>query len=266
MGRQHEHQLPPRSCIEFINSIWEAENTNNNVGKLVTSGLPIDLNFYFVIDNFDYDHKAGEEEDIYYTLKIKKYIPYGVKTVEVQLSGLAAARASALASNNATTNNNSSNTYIVQRGDCLWNIAKACTGNGNDWRQLYELNKSVIGSNPNLIKPGQVLTLPTGWRSPQKVTKLSNISAGTTSASKATNTNAPAGALYTNQSEPALDRTLAFARSVMQEAAKQSGGVKEEKKVFKGYAGKSNGTNTFGYEDEFGDFHVYWPGSGNKRE
>ncbi len=66
----------PKTCVEFIEEIWYAENTNNNVAKIVTLGLPIDLNMYFVIDNFTYDHKAGEEEDIYYQLSIKEYKPY----------------------------------------------------------------------------------------------------------------------------------------------------------------------------------------------
>jgi len=47
-------------------------------------------------------------------------------------------------------------TYIVQRGDSLSKIAKKL-GIPN-WRTLYEQNKAVIGSNPNLIRPGQKLT------------------------------------------------------------------------------------------------------------
>ena len=46
--------------------------------------------------------------------------------------------------------------YKVQRGDTLSVIAKKL-GIPN-WRTLYEQNKSVIGSNPNLIRPGQKLT------------------------------------------------------------------------------------------------------------
>ena len=47
-------------------------------------------------------------------------------------------------------------TYIVQRGDSLSKIAKKL-GIPN-WRTLYEQNKAVIGSNPNLIRPGQKLS------------------------------------------------------------------------------------------------------------
>ncbi len=47
-------------------------------------------------------------------------------------------------------------TYIVKKGDTLVGIAKKYNIN---WKTLYEKNKDVIGKNPNLIKPGQVLTL-----------------------------------------------------------------------------------------------------------
>lgn len=51
-----------------------------------------------------------------------------------------------------------SQTYTVQKGDCLSAIARKLTGSA-DWKKLYEQNQSVIGGNPNLIKPGQVLTI-----------------------------------------------------------------------------------------------------------
>lgn len=152
----------PKTCVEFIKQIWKTENKNNNVARLVTVGLPINLNMYFVIENFDYDHKAGEEDDIYFTLAIKRYVPYGVKTVTKSLSGLAAARATST-SKPVQVTPHSNRTYTVIRGDCLWNITKKFTGNGARWRELYNLNRSVIGNNPNLIYPNQVLTLPTGW-------------------------------------------------------------------------------------------------------
>ena len=45
-------------------------------------------------------------------------------------------------------------TYVVKKGDTLISIAKKFNVN---WKKLYERNKSVIGSNPNIIKPGMVL-------------------------------------------------------------------------------------------------------------
>ena len=51
-------------------------------------------------------------------------------------------------------------TYTVKKGDCLWNIAKAFYGKGSDYTKIYNANKGTIGSNPNLIYPGQVFTIP----------------------------------------------------------------------------------------------------------
>ncbi|GAU68598.1 hypothetical protein SSP35_08_00920 [Streptomyces sp. NBRC 110611] len=47
-------------------------------------------------------------------------------------------------------------TYTVKSGDTLAKIAKA---HGTNWKALYEANKSVVGGNPNLIFPGQKLSV-----------------------------------------------------------------------------------------------------------
>ena len=51
-------------------------------------------------------------------------------------------------------------TYTVVSGDSLSKIAKRELGDANKWRKLYEANKVVVGDNPDLIKPGQVLVIP----------------------------------------------------------------------------------------------------------
>lgn len=50
-------------------------------------------------------------------------------------------------------------TYVVKSGDTLSGIARKL-GISN-WQTLYNQNKSVIGSNPNLIRSGQQLTYGT---------------------------------------------------------------------------------------------------------
>ena len=48
-------------------------------------------------------------------------------------------------------------THTVVGGDTLGAIAGKY---GTTWQVLYEANKAVIGSNPNLIQPGMVLVIP----------------------------------------------------------------------------------------------------------
>lgn len=56
------------------------------------------------------------------------------------------------------------NTYVVQLGDTLWEIAEAHYGNGADWVKVLENNKSQIGFLENgeqaLIFEGQIFSLP----------------------------------------------------------------------------------------------------------
>lgn len=52
-----------------------------------------------------------------------------------------------------------SESYTVVKGDCLWNISKKFYGSGAQYTRIYNENKDKI-KNPNLIYPGQVLTIP----------------------------------------------------------------------------------------------------------
>jgi len=55
-------------------------------------------------------------------------------------------------------------TYTVVKGDSLSKIAKHFYGNANRWHDIFDANRDQI-SNPDLIKPGQVLKIPTGSKS-----------------------------------------------------------------------------------------------------
>ena len=50
-------------------------------------------------------------------------------------------------------------TYTVKAGDTLSKIAKDHLGNANAYMKIFEANKDQL-TNPDLIKPGQVLRLP----------------------------------------------------------------------------------------------------------
>ena len=50
-------------------------------------------------------------------------------------------------------------THTVQAGDTLSKIAKQFYGNANSYMKIFEANKDQL-SDPNMIKPGQVLKIP----------------------------------------------------------------------------------------------------------
>lgn len=50
-------------------------------------------------------------------------------------------------------------TYTVQAGDTLSKIAKDTLGNAGDYMKIFNLNKDQL-TDPDKIKPGQVLKLP----------------------------------------------------------------------------------------------------------
>jgi nucleoid-associated protein YgaU len=58
-------------------------------------------------------------------------------------------------------------TYTVRPGDCLWSIAarrlaQPVSNHAIDraWRRIYAANRTRIGPNPGVIRPGVVLALP----------------------------------------------------------------------------------------------------------
>jgi murein DD-endopeptidase MepM/ murein hydrolase activator NlpD len=77
------------------------------------------------------------------------------KTTETKSSTASSPSSSSSAS---TSSKSSGGSYKVVSGDTLSEIA-AAKGVAGGWQKLYAANKSVIGGNPDLIYPAQVLTL-----------------------------------------------------------------------------------------------------------
>ena len=109
------------------------------------------FNLPVTIRTFNYAEAYGAVGDISFDISFKEYRFIQVRKIVDDTAVTAAARPDMQPE---------IRTYVVQKGDCLWNIAKKFYGNGNKWPTIYEANKSVIGKNPNLIYPGQKYVIP----------------------------------------------------------------------------------------------------------
>lgn len=62
-------------------------------------------------------------------------------------------------SSDTTADGVAARTYTVVSGDSLSKIAKRQYGDANKWHAIFDANRDKI-KDPDLIQPGQVLTLP----------------------------------------------------------------------------------------------------------
>ena len=120
-----------------------------------------DTNLDVTLEDYKVSDDVKEGLDLTVSISLKEYRNYGTKImnfvlVEDQAGTVQAAEESGTERKGEPENAGS---YTVVSGDSLWKIAKQLLGNGNRWQELYDLNRDKI-SNPNLIRPGQVLTIP----------------------------------------------------------------------------------------------------------
>ena len=151
---------PPKDMVAQIEQ-WRKNHTEL---VLMLTETPINADVY--LETFDYTPTGGVG-NIDYSISFVE-----ARSVTVMTAQEAATTSSALSSNTAsgtrpaaaatdtTVASEQTRTYTVKSGDCLWTIAKRFLGKGSRYTEIYEMNKSVIGANPNLIRPGQVYTLP----------------------------------------------------------------------------------------------------------
>ncbi len=129
---------------------WILNRSMPSGKRLFSTNLTVAMEDYQITDD------AEEGFDITVTVSLKQYRHYGTKTVTIQTS---TATATVEQPRRETSQAPKQSTYTVKSGDCLWNIAKKYLGDGSRYTEIYNLNKDKI-KNPNLIYPGQILTLP----------------------------------------------------------------------------------------------------------
>ena len=166
----------PQTPYTFINgealpaadylALFESMKTEKRVFQFIVSrmdgqgNLLFDTNIKAALEEYEITESADEGFDILVNVSLKQYREFGTKLVKIEEPASPGEPAKAVTETpRESTTAPGRSTYTVQSGDCLWNIAKKYLGNGARYKEIYTLNKDKI-QNPNLIYPGQVLTLP----------------------------------------------------------------------------------------------------------
>lgn len=133
---------------------------------IVTRTLPngkmlFDTNMKVSMEDYGIKENSKEGFDLVVSIKLKQYRDYGTKTANITFaqSKPKATVKKARPTTSSPAPKTKPRTHKVVRGDTLWAIAKKFYGKGSQYPKIYNANKDKV-KNPNLIYPGQVLTIP----------------------------------------------------------------------------------------------------------
>lgn len=120
-----------------------------------------DTNMTVSVEDYNIVEDAKKGLDVSVDVSLKQWRDYGTKTATVEQPAADTGQPPTVTvekERDASTAP-AAKTYTVKKGDSLWAIAAKYYGKGSDYTKIAGANTDKI-SNPNLIYPGQVLTLP----------------------------------------------------------------------------------------------------------
>ncbi len=88
-----------------------------------------------------------------------KTVPSWRTDIVADIKATGTGAAGATGTSGAAAGSGSGSTYTVKAGDTLSKIAKDLLGNASAYTQIFEANRDQL-SDPDKIKPGQVLKIP----------------------------------------------------------------------------------------------------------
>jgi hypothetical protein len=137
------------------------------VSRVLPNGKVLfDTNIKVALEDYKILEDAKNGFDVSVDVSLKQYKDWGTKIVEIKQSTPQKTIA-AVERKRPAESAPAQKTYTVVKGDCLWNIAQKCLGDGNRYPEIYTLNQSVIdghnkgtGNTKYTIYTGQVFNIP----------------------------------------------------------------------------------------------------------
>lgn len=112
------------------------------------------------VEDYNIVEDAKEGLDVSVDVNLKQWRSYGTKTITVEQPAAKEEKATvSVTKERDASTAPTTKTYTVKKGDTLWAIAAKYYGSGAQYNKIYNANTDKI-SNPNLIYPGQVFTIP----------------------------------------------------------------------------------------------------------
>lgn len=145
-------------CMDYVRLIKRWVDNKNIIRCVISDGSFTKLNAQFYVEGIVYSENHESNGDISYKITLREYRPMKAKSYNQSSSTTTDS-----AQNNSraqTIEKKNVKSYTVVSGDYLSKIARKFYGDASKWTKIYEANKQIIGKNPNLIRPGQVLTIP----------------------------------------------------------------------------------------------------------
>lgn len=148
---------PPKELVGLI-STWRDKGIKL---RLLVTETPINHDVYFDgEDSFQHEWRGGYG-DCWYSIRLVQARELVVLTDAEKQAAQSTAAVAAAGQKTAPKRPAPPppKTYTVKPGDSLWAIAKRTLGDGSRWKEIYNANRSIIGADPNVLKPGQQLRI-----------------------------------------------------------------------------------------------------------
>lgn len=161
------YKLGFRNAKYYLEKLEQMKIKQKPFQFIVTRTLPNGKMLFYTnlkVSLKDYQIKEDAKEgfDVVVTINLRQFRAFGTKTCKIKKTNgkaIIEKKETRSAENSPAPAPSTTKTYTVKEGDCLWAIARKFYGNGSNHNVIANTNKGKVKS-PNLIYPGQVLTIP----------------------------------------------------------------------------------------------------------